>query len=133
MMIANNLNDLNLDKSIVEVELKKLIQTSCINLLSSNFKDLCSKIIPEEILRVILDECFLRKENFKSICTEEIKTIISEVFDTLKQYQFDENTFDILNFLDIEKANLTNKRSEKYKVLCISYILRTAFSCMKLV
>ncbi|KAI8639027.1 hypothetical protein BD408DRAFT_280083 [Parasitella parasitica] len=88
LMLANA-GSLKLGSSTVEIEFLKLLNSSCINLLSDRYKELYQKVISPSIFRQICNSCNVNKSEYQTSCPAETKEMINQIFDDLNQFQFE--------------------------------------------
>lgn len=79
--------ELNLKSSIIKIELEKLIDSSCIDLLNDNFKEVYKKIIPDQDYEAIINKCNNMKKAYNDSCDDDTKEIIDSIFDDLQQFE----------------------------------------------
>jgi hypothetical protein len=89
LAMLENVEKLVLGVSVVETEFIKLIHSSCINLLSDEYKDLYQKVIPRNTFKQILNICAINQKQCQDNCQEEVKVLVNQVFDDLKQFRFE--------------------------------------------
>ncbi|KAI8046997.1 uncharacterized protein B0P05DRAFT_20511 [Gilbertella persicaria] len=112
-------------------ELEKLAKSSCINLLNENHRSYTSLSLSEEYFNDIKSECFSRQSHFDNYLTSIMYETINNLFDELKQFQFDSDAADIIAYLDSEKNKETNKENEKYILLSIVSSIINNFNLWK--
>ncbi|CAO3675322.1 unnamed protein product [Rhizopus stolonifer] len=100
-------------------ELEKLNKSLCINLLNETYQHYASQSLPEEYFNNIKSKCADLRSHFSDYLTPIMYEMINNLFDELKQFQFDSDTTSIITYLDSEKNNETSKESEKYILLSI--------------
>ncbi|KAK4511069.1 TOR complex subunit lst8 [Mucor velutinosus] len=100
-------------------ELEKLTKSLCINLLNETYQHYASQSLPEEDFNDIKSKCADLRSHFSDYLTPIMYETINNLFDELKQFQFDSDTASITAYLDNEKNKETNKESEKYILLSI--------------
>ena len=88
IMLAN-IGSLKLGSSVAETELLKLINSSCINLISNKYKELYQKVIPLNTFQQIWRTCDINKYEYQASCQSRTKELINELFDDLIQFQFE--------------------------------------------
>lgn len=70
-------------------ELEKLNKSHCINLLSKPFKNHASQSLPQDAYVDIKFKCISLRSQFKESLTPEISKLINDLFDDIKQFQFE--------------------------------------------
>lgn len=88
IMLAN-VGSLKLGSSVVEMEFLKLINSSCINLISNKYRELYQEVIPLNTFQHIWRTCNTNKREYQASCQARTKELINELFDDLKQFQFE--------------------------------------------
>ncbi|KAG1080977.1 hypothetical protein G6F42_023131 [Rhizopus arrhizus] len=94
-------------------------------------QELYQEVIPLNIFQSIWRTCSTNKQEYEASCQARTKELINELFDDLKQFQFDESITRTSVYLDNEKAKITNKESERYMILCIINSLVKSFKVYK--
>lgn len=84
-----NAGSLKLGSSIVEIEFLKLVNSSCINLLSDRYKELYQQVISPNTFQQIWNTCTINKSEYQVSCPAETKELINQIFDDLNQFQFE--------------------------------------------
>ncbi|KAG1456394.1 hypothetical protein G6F46_007640 [Rhizopus delemar] len=123
--INTGLDDL-LNREVITTDdesLRKLLDSSCINLSNNEDKEKYAQILPAEIIKKILTECREKRRYFKTNLLHDLEGMIDALFDDLTPFIFDSNINRISNFIDTRKAEETDKSSETYKLLSMIDII----------
>lgn len=88
-IMLKKVKSLKLGSSVVEIEFLKLINSSCINLISHTYAELYQDVIPFNTFQDIWRTCNTYKLQYQTSCESKIRELVYEIFDDLVQFQFE--------------------------------------------
>ncbi|KAG1135808.1 hypothetical protein G6F37_012504 [Rhizopus arrhizus] len=108
-------------------ELEKLTKSLCINLLNETYQHYASQSLPEEYFNDIKSECADLRSHFSDYLASIMYEMINNLFDELKQFQFDS----VINNFNLWKKE--EKLSENTYLRKFADIVDTLFKKTNLV